>query len=91
MLFDVLEMIYSINRAGIPCTATTAAKALKTSEYRFRQIAHSCAEINLLDWRVIPHRPNVSKRDYVLTAKGRRVLYAFLADSPTEKKEDGEI
>lgn len=76
-LFEVLRVIWDLNRAGAETTTHTCSSLLGISRYRFRKIAHSAAEIDLVNWKTVPHRPNVDKRDYYLTDKGRVVLLAY--------------
>lgn len=76
-MFNVLRVIWNLNRVGVAATANTCADTLGISRYRARKIAHSCAEIDLVSWVSTFHRPNVNKRSYYLTDRGRCVLLAY--------------
>lgn len=77
MLFEVMTVIWNLNRVGVSPTANICSKKLGISEYQVRKATTICAAIDLVNWKTLHHRPNVVKRSYYLTDKGRAVLMAF--------------
>ncbi len=85
MLFDVMRVIWNLNRAGVEATANKCSNITGMSTYRVRRIAHTASELELVSWVSVPHRPNVNKRSYYLTDTGRSVLLAYYGKSSAFK------
>jgi DNA-binding IclR family transcriptional regulator len=85
-IFAVLDCLLWWGRAKQPCTATAVANQVGVSTYRARKILHSLHELGLVDWDLIPHRPNVTKRAYRTTVRGRAVLAAYEDYAPPSEE-----
>lgn len=77
LLFRLLECVRVLSRVGGYCTSHRVAAYCEVSVYKARKTLHECKDIGLVDWTRVEHRPNVHKRVYELTDKGRAVNHAY--------------
>lgn len=81
-MFEVLDLLDRWGRAGVPVTSVLAANQLQMSVYRVRKTMRSLREVGLVDWDYAEHRPQVQKRLYRTTVRGRAVLAAYQDYAP---------
>jgi len=79
-VFNVLDAVYTLGRAGGAVTAIVVSKWTGLSVYRSRKLLHSLHALGLVEWTVADHRPEVLKRLYTLTRRGSWVHLAYVGN-----------